>query len=62
MPKKPNYNFEKRQKEIARQQKRDAKERERSARKESERARQEGETSSPLPQPTVETRSDVQPE
>jgi hypothetical protein len=38
MPKKPNYNFEKRQKELARQQKRDAKLQEKRERKQSERA------------------------
>ena len=37
MPKKPNYNFEKRQKELARQQKRDAKRQEKRERKQTER-------------------------
>ena len=37
MPKKPNYNFEKRQKELARQQKRDAKRQEKRERREAER-------------------------
>ena len=37
MPKKPNYNFEKRQKEMARQQKRDAKLQEKRERKQNER-------------------------
>ena len=46
MPKKPNYNFEKRQKEMARQQKRDAKLQEKRERKQGERA-QEGESSPP---------------
>lgn len=36
MPKKPNYNFEKRQKELARQQKRDAKRQEKRERKQAE--------------------------
>ena len=40
MPKKPNYNFEKRQKELARQQKRDAKLQEKRERKQSERAQE----------------------
>ena len=39
MPRKPNYNFEKRQKELARQQKRDAK-------REEKRERKRGEVSS----------------
>jgi hypothetical protein len=38
MPKKPNYNFEKQQKERAREQKRNAKAEEKRLRKESERA------------------------
>ena len=38
MPKKPNYNFEKRQKELARQQKRDAKRQEKRERKQAERS------------------------
>jgi hypothetical protein len=36
MPRKPNYNFEKRQKELARQQKRDAKREEKRERKRGE--------------------------
>lgn len=46
MPKKPNYNFEKRQKELARQQKRDAKRQEKRERKEAER-RPESESTAP---------------
>jgi hypothetical protein len=38
MPRKPNYNFEKRQKELARQQKRDAKRQEKRDRKQGERS------------------------
>ena len=48
MPKKPNYNFEKRQKEMARQQKRDAKLQDKRERKQGERA-QESESSPPDP-------------
>jgi len=48
MPKKPNYNFEKRQKEMARQQKRDAKLQEKRERKQGERA-QESESTPPDP-------------
>jgi hypothetical protein len=42
MPKKPNYNFEKRQKELARQQKRDAKLQEKRERKQAERQLESG--------------------
>ena len=58
MPKKPNYDFEKRRKELARQEKRDVKQKEKSERKEAERVRQERETPSSLPPPAPETRSD----
>ena len=50
MPKKPNYNFEKRQKELARQQKRDAKLREKRERKQGERS---PETESAPPDPAA---------
>jgi hypothetical protein len=42
MPKKPNYNFEKRQKELAREQKRETKRRERQERRQSDRAVPDG--------------------
>ena len=38
MPKKPNYNFEKRQKELARQQKKENKRQEKAERKQAERS------------------------
>jgi hypothetical protein len=50
MPRKPNYNFEKRQKELARQQKRDAKRQEKRDRKQTER---EPESESPPPDPAA---------
>jgi hypothetical protein len=48
MPKKPNYNFEKRQKELAREQKREAKRREKNERKQAK----ESEASQQLPLPS----------
>jgi len=52
MPKKPNYNFEKRQKEVARQQKRDAKRQERRDRKEADRSNEnDGAPPEPGPPP-----------
>jgi len=52
MPKKPNYNFEKRQKELARERKREAKEQEKRERRDAARATSNGEVpppSDPLP-------------
>jgi len=47
MPKKPNYNFEKRQKELARDQKKETKLREKRERKEAERAVRDSESATP---------------
>jgi hypothetical protein len=44
MPKKPNYNFEKRQKELARQQKKENKRQEKAERKQAERSSERDET------------------
>jgi hypothetical protein len=44
MPKKPNYNFEKRQKELARQQKKENKRQEKLDRKQAERSTERDET------------------
>jgi hypothetical protein len=50
MPRKPNYNFEKRQKELARQQKRDTKRQERRDRKQGEHSPENDE---PQPDPAA---------
>jgi hypothetical protein len=55
MPKKPNYNFEKRQKEMARQQKRDAKLQEKRERKQSERSPESDSTPTDPAAPPVAT-------
>lgn len=55
MPRKPNYNFEKRQKELARQQKRDAKRQEKRDRKQSE-AAPENDAAQPDPAAAPEER------
>jgi len=52
MPKKPNYNFEKRQKELAREQKREAKQRERRERNQADRATQGTEAAVPPASPS----------
>jgi hypothetical protein len=48
MPRKPNYNFEKRQKELARQQKKETKRQEKLDRKQAERSA-EGDEAQPDP-------------
>lgn len=55
MPKKPNYNFEKRQKELARQQKRDTKRQEKLDRKQTERSTEGGGTEPDPAAPASET-------
>ncbi len=47
MPKKPNYNFEKRQKELAREQKKEAKARDKQERKAAEKAIRDRESALP---------------
>jgi hypothetical protein len=51
MPKKPNYNFAKQQKELARERKRNAKEQAKRERKEAERETREPTASEPSSQP-----------
>ena len=59
MPRKPNYNFEKRQKELARQQKRDAKRQEKRDRKQNEPSSENDEPQPDAAAPPDEQRGDL---